>query len=329
LQVDDLRTYFYTEEGVVRAVDGVSFSLEKGETLGIVGESGCGKSVTALSVMQLIPRPGGRIVGGKILYRGKSGEVVDITALDPRKDDIRKLRGNEIGMVFQEPMTALHPVYTVGQQICEAVVLHEKVDKKTARDKAIRMLEMVGISAPERRIDAYPHEMSGGMRQRVMIAMSLSCNPGLLIADEPTTALDVTIEAQILELMEGLQQQLGMSIMFITHDLQVIGEMSNNVVVMYAGKIVEAASIDDIYHNSKHPYTRGLLRSIPRIGVKGRLVPIKGSVPSLAKLPSGCHFAPRCPHMTSICGEKEPPECETGESHRARCWLYAGGQVTA
>ena len=323
LEVEDLKTYFYHEEGIVKAVDGISFDIERGETLGVVGESGCGKSVTSLSVMQLVPQPRGSIEGGKIYYYQEPGQSpIDITALDPRGREIRNLRGNEMAMIFQEPMTSLNPVYTVGEQIMEAVRLHQGADKNEARERAIEMLDLVGIGSPVQRVDEYPHELSGGMRQRVMIAMALSCNPSLLIADEPTTALDVTIEAQILELMEDLQDRFDMSIMFITHDLEVIGEMSERVIVMYTGKIVEKAEIDDIFYNNKHPYTQGLLKSIPQLGIKKRLIPIEGSVPDLKHLPSGCYFEPRCPESMEICKTKEPPTFKISENQEAKCWLY-------
>lgn len=322
LEVNNLKTYFYHEEGIVKAVDDISFHIDQGETLGVVGESGCGKSVTSLSIMNLVPKPRGKIEGGEILYYKTPDNPIEITSLDPHGQTIRSLRGNEIAMIFQEPMTSLNPVYTVGEQIMEAVRLHQGSNKHEAREKAIEMLELVGISAPGKRVDAYPHELSGGMRQRVMIAMSLSCNPNLLIADEPTTALDVTIEAQILELMEELQQKMGMAIMFITHDLEVIGEMSDRVIVMYTGKIVEKANIDDIFYNNKHPYTQGLLKSIPTIGKKKKLVPIEGTVPNLNNLPQGCYFAPRCPEAMDICKRKEPPMFRMNTNQEVKCWLY-------
>ncbi len=322
LEVENLRTYFHTEEGIVKAVDDVSFNIGQGEILGVVGESGCGKSVTSLSIMQLVPRPRGKIEGGTIFYYKDGGEPIDIISLDPNGNEIRSIRGNEIAMIFQEPMTSLNPVYTVGEQIMEAVRLHQGADKDQARERAIEMLRLVGISAPKQRVDDYPHALSGGMRQRVMIAMALSCNPSLLIADEPTTALDVTIEAQILDLMQELQNEFNMAIMFITHDLEVIGEMSDRVIVMYAGKVVERANIDDIFYNNKHPYTQGLLKSIPRIGEKKRLIPIEGSVPSLGNLPEGCYFAPRCPRAMEICLHQEPPAFDISLGQNAKCWLY-------
>ena len=324
LKVKNLRTQFQTEEGLIKAVDGVDFDLTRGETLGIVGESGCGKSVTALSVMQLIQRPRGRIAGGTIEYFS-DGEPVDIAGLDPHGAEMRAIRGNEIAMIFQEPMTSLNPIFTVGDQIAEAVILHQRVDKREARERAVEMLRRVGLPQPARQVDEYPHRLSGGMRQRVMIAMALSCDPSLLIADEPTTALDVTIEAQILERMKALQRELGMSIMMITHDLGVIGEMCSRVVVMYLGKIVENGTTDQIFYEPQHPYTEALLKSIPQIGLKRRLDPIKGSVPSLANLPTGCSFAPRCPRAMPVCGQKEPPVFALGDGHEARCWLHDKG----
>lgn len=322
MKVENLHTFFSNEDGVIKAVDGVSFDVKPGETLGVVGESGCGKSVTSLSLMQLVPRPRGKIVKGNILYHRKDESVVDITQLDPNGKKMRSIRGNEIAMIFQEPMTSLNPVYTAGEQIMEAVVLHQNMSKNEAREHSIEMLRKVGISAPEQRIDEYPHELSGGMRQRVMIAMALSCDPRFLIADEPTTALDVTIEAQILKLMRDLQDDFGMSILFITHDLGVIGEMADRVVVMYTGKIVESATTDDIFYNPKHPYTKGLLKSRPVIGRKERLIPIKGSVPNLLSLPPGCHFVSRCPQAINICNIKEPPELLLDTDHHCKCWLY-------
>ncbi len=329
LQVKGLKTYFKTENGLIKAVDDVNFSIERGKTLGVVGESGCGKSVTSLSVMQLVPGPKGKIVGGKILYYINGQEkAVDITNLGPHSKEMRALRGNEISMIFQEPMTSLNPVYTVGSQIIEAVRLHQSVNKLEARERAIEMLRKVGIAAPEQRVDKYPYELSGGMRQRVMIAMALSCDPSLLIADEPTTALDVTIEAQILKVMRDLQKDFGMSIMFITHDLGVIGEVADNVIVMYTGKVVEQASTVDIFYDPKHPYTQGLLSSIPKIGEKKRLIPINGTVPNLLNLPQGCYFAPRCPHAMDICRQQEPDMYDTGSNnHQAKCWLRKEGEL--
>lgn len=321
LEVDGLKTYFHTDEGLIKAVDDVSFEVKKGKTLGVVGESGCGKSVTSLSIMQLVSKPKGKIEAGRISYN-KKGEWVDITALDPESRDMREIRGNQIAMIFQEPMTSLNPVYTIGEQIMEAVELHQGTNKQQARERAIQMLKHVGIPAPELRVDEYPHELSGGMRQRAMIAMALSCDPNFLIADEPTTALDVTIEAQILKLMKDIQKDFNMSIMIITHDLGVIGEMADHVIVMYTGKVVERGTVDDIFFNTKHPYTQGLLKSIPKIGHKEPLIPIEGSVPNLNNLPQGCYFAPRCPQVMTICQQKEPPIYTTAKDQYAKCWLY-------
>jgi oligopeptide/dipeptide ABC transporter ATP-binding protein len=325
VRVEDLKTYFYTLDGVVRAVDGVSLEIRPGETLGLVGESGCGKSVTSLSIMRLLPKRISRIVGGRILYdRGNGAPPIDLTTVDPNGDLIRDIRGNEMAMIFQEPLTSLSPVHTVGSQITEAVELHQNVDREAAQERAIEMLEQVGIDMPHQRYDEYPHQFSGGMRQRAMIAMALSCNPALLIADEPTTALDVTIQAQILELMKSLQEELGMAILIITHNLGVIAEMSDRVAVMYMGKIVESGKARDVFHRPLHPYTVGLMRSIPHLGrrVKARLTPIPGSVPDPYAVPSGCAFGPRCPiEDKSGCGlESELVEVEAG--HYVRCTLY-------
>lgn len=314
LSVKDLKTYFYTDDGVIPAVDGISFDLDKGGTIGIVGESGCGKSVTSLSVMGLIPQPPGKIAGGEILFEGED-------LLKKSEAEMRHIRGNDISMIFQEPMTSLNPVFTVGNQIAEAIILHQGLDKGAAREKAIEMLRLVGIPSPEKRVDDYPHQMSGGMRQRVMIAMALSCNPKLLIADEPTTALDVTIQAQILDLMRELRKNLGTAIMMITHDLGVIAELVDKVVVMYTGKIVEAADTYTIFKNPKHPYTIGLLGSIPRLDGDGsRLQAIPGSVPIPGSFPVGCGFHPRCPFATELCVQKRPPSFEVGENHYVACW---------
>jgi oligopeptide/dipeptide ABC transporter ATP-binding protein len=308
---------------VVRAVDGVSFSIERQKTLGVVGESGCGKSVTGLSIMGLVPMPPGKIVEGKILYH-RNGKIVDITKLNPKGREIRSIRGNEIAMIFQEPMTSLNPVYTIGNQIMEAIILHQKVNKKEARERAIEMLTEVGIPLPEQRVDEYPHQLSGGMRQRAMIAMALSCNPSLLIADEPTTALDVTIQAQILELMKKLQEEFRMAIMMITHNLGVVAETSDNVVVMYMGKVVEQSDVRRVFHDPKHPYTQGLMKSIPSLAKrKERLEPIKGVVPDPYDLPPGCVFNPRCPYAQEICMKEEPSFFEVEGGHWAKCWLYA------
>ncbi len=322
LRVRELRTHFRTEQGTIRAVDGIDFEIRRGETFGIVGESGCGKSVTAFSIMQLIERPQGDIVGGSIEYMGEGGRPINIAALDPNGPDMRNLRGNEIGMIFQEPMTSLNPIYTIGNQIVEAIVLHQRVNKMEARKRAIELLDRVGLSDPYSQIDDYPHQLSGGMRQRVMIAMALSCNPRLLIADEPTTALDVTVEAQILDLMRDLQQEFDMSIMLITHNLGVVAENCDRVMVMYLGKVIEEGSAVDIFYNPRHPYTRGLLASIPQIGLSSRLTPIEGAVPMMQDIPAGCYFAPRCPHVMAIC-ENEPPMFFPTDTQRAKCWLYS------
>ena len=322
LEIENLSTYFHLEEGVVKAVDDVSFSINKGETLGVVGESGCGKSVTALSIMQLIAKPRGRIEHGTITYYGQEGDPVELTSLDPHGKRMRGIRGNEIAMIFQEPMVSLNPVFPVGEQIMEAVRTHQTADKKKARERALEMLEKVRISAAGRCLSLYPHELSGGMRQRVMIAMALSCNPTLLIADEPTTALDVTIEAQILDLIYELKSDFQTAVMLITHDLKVIGDMADRVIVIYAGKIVEKAIVDEIFYNPKHPYTQGLLESIPQIGMKKRLIPITGTVPRPTDLPKGCYFEPRCPLSMEICRTEQPQIFEINRSHEVRCWLY-------
>jgi len=322
LQVENLKTYFYTHNGVVKAVDDVSFHINKGEVLGIVGESGCGKSVTASSILQLVPPPG-KLSGGHIYYDDGSARV-DIAALPRDSTQMRAIRGNRIAMIFQEPMTAFSPVYTIGNQIMEAIRLHQKVNGQEARKRTIALLDRVGISAPSQRVDQYPHELSGGMRQRAMIAMALSCNPSLLIADEPTTALDVTIQAQILTLLRDLQSEYQMAIMLITHDLGVIAEMAHQVAVMYLGKIVEQSDVHSLFHNPQHPYTLGLLNSIPLIqaGEKQSLYTISGSVPSALNPPKGCRFASRCPYRFERCHE-DPPAVQTDENHRAKCWLYA------
>lgn len=322
LEVQDLQIHFYTERGIAKAVDGVNFSVDYGQTLGIVGESGCGKSVTALSLMQLVPQPEGKIAGGKILYYKYGGDPIDITSLDPNGDSIRHIRGNEIAMIFQEPMTSLNPVYTIGYQIMEAIRLHQKVNKKLARERAVEILKRVEISAPEQRINEYPHQLSGGMRQRAMIAMALSCNPKLLIADEPTTALDVTIEAQILALIKEVQQEFGMALLFITHDLGVIGEIADHVIVMYKGQIVEGARTREVFQNPKHPYTKGLLKARPKIGRRERLISIEGSVPTALFTSLGCNFAPRCPKAEEICYEKDPPRYSINSDHSVECWLF-------
>jgi len=318
LKVEGLKTYFDTDQGTVKAVDGVDFEILGGETLGVVGESGCGKSVTALSIMRLFPSPPGRIAAGHIWFKGR-----ELTKLG--KKEMRAIRGCQISMIFQEPMTSLNPVYTAGVQIVEAIRLHQDLSRAAAKNRAIEMLGEVGIASPERRYHEYPHQMSGGMRQRVMIAMALSCNPSLLIADEPTTALDVTIQAQILELMNELKRKFGAAILFITHDLGVIAETARRVIVMYAGKIVEEGLMADIFENPCHPYTRGLLGSIPSeraIREKSKLTEITGMVPDLLDLPPGCTFHPRCPKKFDICEQKAPGIFEPAPGHRVACWLF-------
>ncbi len=316
LEVRGLKTYFYTEDGVVPAVDGVDFALNKGETLGIVGESGCGKSVTSLSIMRLIPDPPGKIVDGEIIFEGSN-------LLKKAEAEMRNIRGNDISMIFQEPMTSLNPVFTIGDQIMEAIILHQRLSKADARKRAIEMLRLVGIPSPERRVDEYPHQLSGGMRQRVMIAMALSCNPKLLIADEPTTALDVTIQAQILDLMRKLRDEFGTAIMLITHDLGVVAELAERVVVMYAGKIVEQADVKPQFGNPLHPYTVGLLGSIPKLTEQQeRLQVIEGVVPHPAFMPKGCRFHPRCKEAREICKVEEPELMEQEPGHLVACWKY-------
>jgi len=330
LEVKDLKTYFFLDRGIVRAVDGVSFAIEPRRTLGVLGESGCGKSVTGYSILRLVQKPG-RIVGGEInLYRniggdGGASEVIDLTTLDPHGHEIRAIRGRDIAMVFQEPMTFLNPVYTLGAQIMEGIVLHQEVSKEEARQQAIEMLRLVGMPDPVGMIDRYPHQLSGGMRQRGIIAMALSCHPSLLIADEPTTALDVTTEAQILDLMRSLQAELGMAIIFITHNLGVIAEMAEKVIVMYLGTVVEQADVRTLFASPKHPYTQALLHSIPRIGSKSRrrLDAIKGMVPDPLNTPAGCRFHDRCTQfMPGVCDVAEPAMVSVGTDHYARCFLY-------
>jgi len=313
LDVRGLRTSFLTPKGEARAVDGVSFTIDAGQTLGVVGESGCGKTMTALSILRLLP-PAGRIVGGEIVFAGR-----DLLALS--EPAMRAIRGNAIAMIFQEPMSSLNPVFTVGNQIAEAVRLHQRLGRQAAREKAIEMLRLVEISEPERRVTEYPHQLSGGMRQRVMIAMALSCHPQILIADEPTTALDVTIQAQILDLLASLQQRLGMAVILVTHDLGVVAERADVVAIMYAGRIVEHGSVRDIFARPLHPYTRGLLRSIPKVGAEKarRLETIPGRVPDLLALPSGCHFRDRCPRTIAPCATIDPPFEAVQPLHRAAC----------
>lgn len=317
LEVQGLVTEFDTDEGRVRAVDGVSFSARAGETLGIVGESGCGKSVTALSIMRLLPQPMGQIAGGRILFDGR-----DLASLSI--EEMERIRGNSIGMVFQEPMTALNPVHTIGRQLTEVLLLHKPMTEQEATREAVSILDQVGIPSPEVRLGEYPHQLSGGMRQRVVIAMALACKPRLLIADEPTTALDVTIQAQILDLIKNLQQEMGMSVMLITHDLGVIAETCDSVVVMYAGRVVESGSVYRLFDAPTHPYTRGLLASIPTLDTtpKSRLSIIEGMVPGLLDLPAGCRFANRCPHVQPAC-ENAPPETEDVEpGHQVACYRW-------
>lgn len=332
LEVQNLKTYFSLMDGTVRAVDGADFQVRRNRTLGIVGESGCGKSVMARSIMRIVPVPG-KIVEGRILYHrpvqgndtNLTSETIDLTSLNARGRQIRDIRGAEIAMVFQEPMTSLSPVHTIGAQIIEAITLHQECNKKEARERAIEILDKVSMPQPDRTVDQYPHQLSGGMRQRAMIAMALSCSPNLLIADEPTTALDVTTQAQITELMWEMQRQLGMAIMYITHDLGVIAEMANDVIVMYLGKVVECTDVVSLFHNPKHPYTRSLLRSIPRIGRKSRqrLESIKGVVPDPYSLPPGCPFHPRCPSfIENVCDRMVPANVEIEPEHFVRCHLY-------
>ena len=320
LEIRELKTHFFTRDGVVRAVDGVSCRVDPGETLAVVGESGCGKSVTALSILRLIASPPGRIVGGEVLFNGRN-------LLELPDAEMRRIRGNEISMIFQEPMTSLNPVLTIGRQIAETLVLHQGMDRKHAAERAVEMLQLVKISESKRRVQQYPHELSGGMRQRVMIAMALSCNPKLLIADEPTTALDVTIQAQILDLMRELKAKTGAAIVLITHDLGVVAEMAQRVVVMYAGRKVEEASVEALFERPRHPYTLGLLGSIPRledavvdaIGKK-RLTEIPGMVPSLKEEIAGCVFEPRCPYARTRCRAEYPPLEEQAPGHWSACW---------
>jgi peptide/nickel transport system ATP-binding protein len=318
LEIQGLKTYFFTNKGVVKAVDGVDVSIHEGETLGLVGESGCGKSMTALSIMRLVPEPMGRIVDGSIRFGGKN--LVKMT-----ESEMRKIRGNQISMVFQEPMTSLNPVFKVGVQIGEVIRLHQEVAAKEAWERSIEMLQMVGIPSPESRVNDYPHQMSGGMRQRVMIAMALSCRPKLMIADEPTTALDVTIQAQILDLINRLKEQVGSSILLITHNLGVVAEVAQYVGVMYAGHIVEYADVIHLFKNPKHPYTVGLFQSIPKkrgsLG-RERLKAIPGLVPDLLELPLGCKFQDRCSQLFPKCKEEPPPSIEIEPGHQVRCWLY-------
>ena len=322
LEVKNLKTQFFTRSGVVFAVDDVTFHVKEGETLGIVGESGCGKSVTALSLMRLVPNPPGRIVNGSVTL-SVDGKTRDLLSLSDR--EMRNVRGNDVAMIFQDPMTSLNPVYTVGNQLIEPLMLHLEISRQEAEKRAVDLLKRVGIPAAEDRINAYPHQFSGGMRQRVMIAIALACNPRLLIADEPTTALDVTIQAQILDLMVGLNRDFGTAIIMITHDLGVVAELCQRVIVMYAGKIIEQGSAQDLFENPQHPYTLGLLRSVPRIGdnVKEELVPIGGLPPDLLEPPAGCRFRSRCPRRQAKC-EETPPLVESAPGQQSACWFPTG-----
>lgn len=318
LEVDDLKMYFHTEDGVVRAVDGVSYTLDRGETLGVVGESGSGKSVTHMTMMGLIPMPPGKIEGGSVLYRGHD-------LLNMPEAQMQHVRGNDIAMIFQDPMTSLNPVYKIGKQVGEGLRLHRGYSKEQALKRAVELLDAVGIPEPEKRVNEYPHQFSGGMRQRVMIAMALACDPDILIADEPTTALDVTIQAQIIELMQEMQEKNGNAIVMITHDLGVVADIADKIMVMYAGRPVEFGTADEIFYESRHPYTWGLIRSIPEQATdeKKPLTPIHGNPPALSNLPKGCVFSPRCPYATDKCRAERPQRFETGTGHYAACH-YAG-----
>ena len=318
LEVDDLKMYFHTEDGVVRAVDGVSYTLDRGETLGVVGESGSGKSVTHMTMMGLIPMPPGKIEGGSVLYRGHD-------LLNMPEAQMQHVRGNDIAMIFQDPMTSLNPVYKIGKQVGEGLRLHRGYSKEQALKRAVELLDAMGIPEPEKRVNEYPHQFSGGMRQRVMIAMALACDPDILIADEPTTALDVTIQAQIIELMQEMQEKNGNAIVMITHDLGVVADIADKIMVMYAGRPVEFGTADEIFYESRHPYTWGLIRSIPEQATdeKKPLTPIHGNPPALSNLPKGCVFSPRCPYATDKCRAERPQRFETGTGHYAACH-YAG-----
>ncbi|HEX7103195.1 MAG TPA: ABC transporter ATP-binding protein [Nitrolancea sp.] len=317
LDVKNLKTQFFTQDGVVKAVDDVSFHIMPGETLGIVGESGCGKSITAMSIMRLIPSPPGKIVGGQIMFDGE-----DVMKMSD--EEVRSIRGNKIAMIFQDPMTSLNPVLTINRQISESLELHLGMSKSQSRARSIELLKMVGIPNAEERVDQYPHQFSGGMRQRVMIAMALSCNPSLLIADEPTTALDVTIQAQILDLMRNLQQEHNTALMMITHDLGVVAGMTDRIQVMYAGHVVETAPTEELFANPRHPYTVGLLNSIPRLdaAAKAKLSPIRGLPPDLIDLPDMCPFLPRCDYAREKCEQQNPPLLEVNDVHRSACWFW-------
>lgn len=321
VEFKNLKTYFHTSDGVVKAVNDVSFKIKEGETVCVVGESGCGKSVTAMSLMRLIPTPPGKIEGGEILFEGK--DLLKLT-----EAEMRSIRGNDVSVIFQEPMTSLNPVFKVGDQICEAIILHQKLSKEAAAKKAIEVLKIIGIPRAEEIMKAYPHELSGGMRQRVMIAMAVSCNPKLLIADEPTTALDVTIQAQILDLMRDIKKKLNTSIMLITHDLGVVAEMADYVVVMYAGKVIEEAPVEELFKNPLHPYTIGLLKSKPVLNKEtgDRLYSIPGQVPNPIGMPDNCYFSSRCDKCMKVCKEKQPHLINVNERHKVACWLYEEGK---
>ncbi len=339
LDVKKLKTYFFLDEGTVRALDGVDFRIYRGQTLGVVGESGCGKSVTARSILRIVPKPGRTVEGEITLYRqcdtnngSSTTDEVKLTDLSSTGVEMRQIRGCEIALVPQEPMASLSPVNTIGDQIMEAILLHQKVTKAQARAQAIEMLDLAGFPQPKQRIDSYPHQLSGGLRQRAVIAMALSCHPSLLIADEPTTALDVTTEAQILRLMRKLQRELGMAIMYITHNLGVVAQMTEDVIVMYMGKVVEEADVDTIFHNPKHPYTQALLRSIPRLGQRTRerrrLESIRGTVPDPYSIPKGCSFHPRCSQrVRGLCDVQDPPYVSLGDGHKVRCLLYGKSEA--
>ena len=320
LQVRNLKTYFYTEEGTVPAVDGLDFDLHKGETLAIVGESGCGKSVTSLSILRIVPSPPGKILDGEILYKGED-------LLKKTEKQMRAIRGNEITMIFQEPLTSLNPVFTIGKQITDILCMHQGMKRKDAYEKAVEMLKKVRIPAPEKVVNDYPHQLSGGMRQRVMIAMALACNPGILIADEPTTALDVTIQAQIMDLLSDLKEGRDTSIILITHDLGVVAQIAQNVMVMYAGQAVEYADVKSIFKDPLHPYTQGLLKSLPVLGEeKDSLYSIKGNIPSPKDYPQGCRFSPRCDKACDRCRKEPPPLTALPDGRKVRCWNYVGGE---
>jgi oligopeptide transport system ATP-binding protein len=324
LDIKNLKTYFFLDSGTIKSVDGVNLRLDRNTTLGLVGESGCGKSVTSLSLMRLIQTPPGRIVEGEIRFHRKNQKVVDIARLNRRGAEMRSIRGGEIAMIFQEPMTSLNPLYTIGAQIAEAVKLHQNCCQKDALERALEMLHKVHISDPKQRLRQYPHQLSGGMRQRVMIAMALSCNPSILIADEPTTALDVTVQAQILDLMRQLQENFNSAIIMVTHNLGVVSQISDFVAVMYLGKIVEYADVNTVFHYPLHPYTEGLLKSVPVFGKKGAnvLAPIEGMVPTPTEDIRGCAFADRCPHEMKVCREQMPALQDMGDGHQVACWLH-------